>query len=324
MNNKEKEQKIRLGLFVLVGTMLFILSMYFIGNKKHLFSNTFTVSAVFNNVGGLQAGNNVRFSGIDVGTVQSIEIINDSSIKVEMIVKESVRKFIKKDAIASIGTDGLMGNKLVNISPGKPETPEVQENDMLPVLNSMDADDMMRRLENTNEHVEIITANLVHIIENVNNGKGILGKLIMDTVLSKDLEQTLQSVRILSQKTAAVSEVIERNVNQITQGKGTIGTLLTDTVLAKNIQQAVSDLATTSEHLERATKDIKAISRKVDEGEGVAGSLLNDSTLTKDLYKSIENIEKGTGAFNENMEALKHNILFRGYFRKLEKGKIKE
>lgn len=322
--NKEKEQKIRLGIFVIVGTVLFILTMYFIGSKQHLFSNTFTISAIFENVSGLQRGNNVRFSGIDVGTVQRIEILNDTSIRVDMIIKESVKKFIKKDAIASIGTDGLMGNKLVNISPGSTKSQEVQDNDILPVLNSMDTDDIMRRLKNTNENVEIITANLVNVIEKINNGKGALGKLIMDTVLSKDLEETLYNVKILSQKTAAVSEDLERNIEKINLNKSTLGILLSDTVIAKNLQQTVSDLASTSEHLERTTQDIKTITRKIDEGKGVAGSLLNDSIMTKNLYKSIENIEKGTEAFNENMEALKHNILFRGYFRKLEKEKIKQ
>lgn len=319
--NNEKKQKIRLGIFVVTGTVLFVMSMYFIGSQKNLFSNTFTISAIFNNVNGLQRGNNVRLSGIDVGTVQSIEILNNNSIKVNMIIKESVRKFIKKDAIASIGTDGLMGNKLINISPVSTETLQVQDNDILQVFNSMDTDDMMSRLKNTNTYVEVIAANLVNIIENVNSGKGVLGKLIMDSALSNDLEQTLHNVKILSQKTAAVSKELEYNFNKIDFKKNSVGVLLTDTMIARNLQQTVFDLVNTSALLEQAMLDIKTIINKVDSGKGLANSLLNDSTMSNNLFKSIENIENGTDAFNENMEALKHNILFRSYFRKLEKKK---
>jgi len=322
--DKEKQQKTRLGLFVIAGTVLFVLSMYFIGNKQNLFSNTFTLSAVFNNVNGLQRGNNVRFTGIDVGTVQKIEILNDTSIRVDMIVKESIRKFIKKDAIASIGTDGLMGNKLVNISPGSPEVEAVQEYDMLPVLNSLDADDIMRRLENTNQNVELISTNLVNIIEKVNEGQGVLGKLIMDTTLAKDLTGTLANLKKLGEKTVSISEVIEKNIRKINIGEGTVGALLSDTIIARNIQRAVKDLVATGEHLGQATEDMKVITRKINEGQGLAGTLLNDSTITESLEKSMENIEKGSAAFNENMEALKQNILFRRYFRKQEKKKKKQ
>lgn len=321
--NNEKKQKIRLGIFVVVGTVLFVMSMYFIGSQKNIFSNTFTISAIFNNVNGLQKGNNVRLSGIDVGTVQSIEILSNNSIRVDMIIKESVRKFIKKDAIASIGTDGLMGNKLINISPVSMEALQVQDNDILQVLNSMDTDDMMSRLKNTNTYVEVIAANLVNIIENVNSGKGVLGKLIMDSTLLNDLEQTLHNVKILSQKTAAVSKELEYNFSKIDFKKNSVGVLLTDTLIARNLQQTVFDLLHTSELLEQAMLDINTIINKVDSGNGLANSLLNDSTMSNNLFKSIENIENGTDAFNENMEALKHNILFRSYFRKIEKKKKK-
>src|SRR6185369_12860165 len=106
----------KLGLFVIAGLLFLIFSLYMIGRNRTLFGSSFTISANFRNVNGLMLGNNVRFSGIDVGTVQKIEIVSDTLVKVTMIIDEGVRKFVKKNAVASVGTDGLMGNKVININ----------------------------------------------------------------------------------------------------------------------------------------------------------------------------------------------------------------
>src|SRR6185369_14993513 len=113
----------KLGLFVMAGLLFLIFSLYMIGRNRNLFGSSLTISANFRNVNGLMLGNNVRFSGIDVGTVQKIEIVTDTLVKVTMVIDEGVRKFIKRNALASVGTDGLMGNKIININsqPGNAE-----------------------------------------------------------------------------------------------------------------------------------------------------------------------------------------------------------
>src|ERR1700743_214121 len=105
-------QKVKIGVFVLAGLDVLVLAIFFIGNKKSLFSSTFNVHGMFKNVSGLQIGNNVRFAGINVGVVQDIQIITDSSVNVNLTLNESVRKFVKKDAKLSIGSDGLIGGEL--------------------------------------------------------------------------------------------------------------------------------------------------------------------------------------------------------------------
>src|SRR5690349_12707063 len=124
---KEVSKNIRLGVFVLLGTILLIAALYLIGNNHNLFGNTFRISAEFYNVNGLMPGNNVRFSGIDVGTVESVEIVSDSSVRVVMVIEQDIRKYIRKNAVASIGTDGLMGNKLVNINSSDEDAEPIEE-----------------------------------------------------------------------------------------------------------------------------------------------------------------------------------------------------
>src|SRR4030066_992366 len=112
-------QKFSLGLFIFIITIIFVFALYLIGNKQNLFGNTFRISAVFNNVNGLILGNNVRYSGINIVTVKNIVMINDSTICVDMIIEEKMLQHMKKNAVAAIGSDGLVGSMVINIVPGK-------------------------------------------------------------------------------------------------------------------------------------------------------------------------------------------------------------
>ena len=97
METHTQKFKIRLGLFVAGGLALFVIAIFIIGKQKNLFNPVFKLTTTFYNVSGLQVGNNIRFSGINVGTVDNIRIINDSTVKVEMSIKKNVNQFIKSD-----------------------------------------------------------------------------------------------------------------------------------------------------------------------------------------------------------------------------------
>lgn len=324
---KEKLQKIRLGLFVIAGTTLFVTSMYFIGDKQELFGSTFQINAIFSNVNGLQKGNNVRFSGIDVGTVKNIKIQNDTSIMVIMIIREDVREFIKKDAVAMIGTDGLMGNKLINIKPESISSQVVVvvvvEGDTLSTYQGSDTDQMLKRLERTNTNIVMITNSLVGIIKEIEEGKGTIGKLVTDTSLAQNIDETLLNLKESSKKTTKILKSIEENIQHINLGEGTVGSLLMDTVFASNVEGMIKELMIASSNTKEITEEIQELIINIKKGQGIVGSIIADSTLARNLEKSVENIQLGSEAFNENMEALKHNFLFRGYFKRQEKKRKK-
>ena len=319
----EKTGKIRLGLFVIIGTLFFVTSMYFIGDKQSLFGSTFKINAIFSNVNGLQKGNNVRLLGIDVGTVNKILILNDTSIMVEMVIKEEHHEFIKKDAISTIGTDGLMGNKLVNISPKSISSQIVNEGDTLPTLSEIITEDMLRSLEQTNTNIAMITSNLVDITDEVKLGKGTIGKLLKDTTFSNNIDETVSYLKESSKKSTKILTSVENKLKSIHLKDGAIGTLLMDTTFAVNIEQMVKELMSASTNTKEITQELKDLVIHLKAGQGMAGSIVNDTTLVNNLEKSMDNVQKGTAAFNESMEALKHNFLFRGYFKKLEKNKLK-
>ncbi len=308
----------KLGLFVVLGTLLLIAALYFIGTKQNLFGNTFEIAAKFRNVNGLMKGNNVRFAGIDVGTVKSINIINDTAVDVVMLVEKKIQPYIKKNAVASVGTDGLMGNKLVNINSSSWPSASVVENDVLATINPIEQDEMMRTLNATNENVKAISSNLRTITDKI-NGKNNLWSLLMDTVVAGNLKTSVVNIKLMSNQALSVTGNLKGITNDIKNGKGSIGALITDTSFASGIHQTIVNLQKVSDTAAVITGDLSFILKRLKQGQGSVGVLLNDTSFVYNLNTSLKSIGKGAGNFNENMEALKYSWPFKKYFRKIKK-----
>jgi phospholipid/cholesterol/gamma-HCH transport system substrate-binding protein len=191
----ETSNRTKLGLFVTTGIILFMAAIYFIGAKQQLFNDTFRVSAQFNDVSGLQVGNNVRFAGITVGTIENIEIVNDTTVKVDMIVNSDTKQFIRKDSKAVIGSDGLMGSKIMNIMPGTAGQPEVDHNDLIVAVQPHSIDDIVTKLRTTVDNAALISGDLSAIFHSMRQGKGTMGKLLMDEGFAENIDRTISNVQ---------------------------------------------------------------------------------------------------------------------------------
>jgi phospholipid/cholesterol/gamma-HCH transport system substrate-binding protein len=199
MDTTSQSYKIKLGLFILGGIVLFAAVLFVIGKKNNLFTPVFTLSAAFSNVSGLQIGNNIRFSGITIGTVDDITIVNDSTVKVAMVLKNSVRKFIKTDSKAIIASDGIIGDKLVIISQGSSESAIVKEGQLLESEEPIETAEIIASLQITAANAEVITEQLAEVMIKVNSGNGTLGRLIQDPTIANNLSQTMQNMKTSSQ-----------------------------------------------------------------------------------------------------------------------------
>lgn len=195
MTTAAKNNRIKLGVFVSITIAIFIVIIYFVGKRQQLFSNTFRVSGLFYDIGGLQVGNNVRFSGINVGVVENIKQVTDSTVCVEMLIVEDTRKFIKKNAVAIIGSDGLMGSKLVMIIPGAPGKEVMSDNDTIGTVQSVTMDDILLSLKITSDNAANITGNLAVIMQDIREGKGTIGKLLMDSVVAENVGKMLVNIK---------------------------------------------------------------------------------------------------------------------------------
>jgi phospholipid/cholesterol/gamma-HCH transport system substrate-binding protein len=195
MNTQSPKFKLRLGLFVTVGLGLFMLAIFVIGKQKNLFDPVFMLSTRFNNVSGLQVGNTVRFSGINVGTVDNIKIVNDTTVQVSMLIKKDVQRFIKTDSEAGIGSEGLIGDRILTISNGKPKSKSVKEGQLLTSNEPVETDAIMQSLEITAGNAAIASEEVSEIVAKINSGEGTLGKLINDKRIANNIDQTIVNLK---------------------------------------------------------------------------------------------------------------------------------
>jgi phospholipid/cholesterol/gamma-HCH transport system substrate-binding protein len=195
METHTQKFKVRLGLFVAGGLALFVLAIFIIGRQKNLFNPVFKLTSTFYNISGLQVGNNIRFSGINVGTVDNISIINDSTVKVDMLIKREVKKFIKSDCEVKIGSEGLIGDRLLIITQGGFDAPLAKEGQQLASSEPIETDAIMASLQVTAGNAEIISQQLAEIMFKINKGKGTLGRLIQDTAIAENLNQTIVNLK---------------------------------------------------------------------------------------------------------------------------------
>ena len=323
---KQGENNIKLGVFVFAGMLALIFSFYLIGKNHNLFGSDFELKVRFSNLNGLMEGDNVLFSGIQAGTVKSFNMINDTSIEVTLMIDNKIKDYIPKNAVASIGTEGLMGNKIVNILPVKRTAVKVHEGDLLPAQKMLNTDEMLQTLSKTNNNLAVISEGIKGVVLRINSSD--IMTLLNDKRIGASLRSSLENI----DKTTANAKVMSYNLNdivaQIRKGKGAAGALLTDTGFAGNLKEALAKIKSASDNADKLTVQLNTlvnnINQDLTDGKGAAHSLLRDSVIANNFKKSMDNIAKGTDSFSQDMEALKHNFLLRGYFKNLEKQQKKE
>lgn len=333
---KETFKNIRLGIFTALGIFFFTVAIYLVGSRSGQFGEQFHLNALFENASGLQVGHNVRYSGIKVGSVKDIIFVNDSTIRVVMQLQKEMKQLIRKNATVSIGSAGMVGDVVINIKPGTGDVPLAKGGDTLPTSRKRDTAQMMETLGGTNDNIALLSVKLLEITEKLNEGDGTLPMLLRDSGMANEYARTLRNLRLASENLTALSNELRSEIKGVSQGKGTLGYLLHDQTLPHQMEALMTRLdsvvidqtAPIIVNLQRSGEDIAASSaalkttlEAINSGDGLANALLRDTVATQDLMQTLENLNEGTARFSENMEALKHNFLFRRYFRKLEKKK---
>jgi len=317
-------QKFNLGLFVVITTIILVAALYFIGNRQNLFGKTFKISAIFNNVNGLQLGNNVRYSGIIVGTVKSITMINDTTISVDMIIENKIQKHLKKNAVAAIGSDGLVGSMIVNIAPGKSSSVIIEPGDIIKSYSKISTNDMLSTLNTTNDNAALLISDLLKITTDIRESKGLLGMIINDSEMAMNLKGTTANLKTASENASTTMNELKNIITSINYDESFAAVLLSDSISAIKMKSILSNLDKSSGGMDSIMINLNDFILNVKKGEGALDYIVNDTVFVKNIDKTIENIKEGSIRLNENLEALRHNFFFRRYFRKLEKQKKKE
>lgn len=331
MKTDNNKRMVTVGAFVLLGIIIFVAAVLTLGGQKKTFEKKSTIKAVFKDIGGLQEGNNVWFSGVKVGTVKDISFTPNAMVEVTMNIQTKAMQYIKKDARAKISSEGFIGNKIVVIFDGSMQSPHVTEDDFLAVDNGLSTDEMIATLQKNNKNLLDITGNIKTITERLMSGQGSAGKILSDDKLANDLQAAITGLRIASAHVQKITSDVSSYTSQLQSEGSLTDNLIHDTVFfsrlkstAGEIHQASVTIKESSDNIKRITGNIENVSRRLDSTGSPVGVLLNDEEAGKNLKITLQNLQSGSKKLDEDLEALQHNFLFRGFFKKKQKEKTEE
>jgi phospholipid/cholesterol/gamma-HCH transport system substrate-binding protein len=303
--NKESLNKGKLGMFVMGGILLFVVTIYVIGINRNLFGSNFILNSQFKNVSGLKVGSNVRLSGITIGTVSKIEFISDSLVLVKLLIKEEVKQFIKIDALASIGSDGLVGDKVLIISPGTNSNSIVKENEIIASNSAIEIDDIMESVKKSAKNAEVITQQLADFSFKMNDKNGLLSKVLTDNEFANSIEKSIQNLKVSTDEIAKFSP-------KINNPNGLINKLFVDKNFSNKVDNALKNL-------EKSSTDLALFTSKINNASNVLSKLIDNKRLGNSVDTTITKIEVGAKGVIEIENAAKSNFFLRGYFKKKKK-----
>jgi phospholipid/cholesterol/gamma-HCH transport system substrate-binding protein len=321
MDLRENRRAVIVGLFLAIGLIVFILGVFTLGGQSKSFSKSVHISAVFDDVAGLKKGNNVWFSGVKVGTISDIHFTGPSQVDVKMSVDENSRQYIHDNAQVHIGSDGLIGNKIIVIDGGSPQAPIIREGDILQSAKIVSTDDIIKTVQQNNENLLAITSDFKLLSHKILQGKGTVGTLLADSLMGVQLKESMHNLQIATQSAAVMANNLTKFSSKLSTKGGLADKIFTDTVTFNRIQGAVAQLKAAADNAKTLTDNLNTASNKLNSTDNVLGVLLNDKASAAKVQTSIDNLQQSSVKLNDDLEAAQHNFFLKGFFKDRAKAK---
>lgn len=316
MSTTPKRQAVVVGAFLSVGGAILAGAILTIGDLRDTFAPKVEVSAVFDGVSGLQPGNNVWFSGVKVGTVRALRLREGGRVEVDLRLDRAATPFLHADALARVGTDSLIGNKIVVLSAGSPDAPPIEAGAVLGVSDTVSAEDLLVMAQENNANLLAITTDLRAITAALAAGEGAAGRLLTDEALSARVDAAVTRIDAAAANAEALTASLATFSGRLNQPGRLPNDLVTDT-------RIYGDLAAGVRRLDEATRSldglIDGLQAAADDPSSPAGTLLRDPAVGRDLQSTVRHLDESAQLLAEDLEALQGNVLLRGYFRKKER-----
>ncbi|MDF2517686.1 MAG: transporter permease [Sphingobacterium sp.] len=324
MSKAENKRAIIVGIFVFLGVLILLAGIFILGSQQKKFTKNIEITTSFPDVAGLKVGSNVWFSGVKVGIIKNIHFKSVQDVEVVLTIEEKSAEYIRKDAVTKLGSDGLIGNKIVVISGGSQNAPTVETGDFLRSAKTADMEAMMETLQVNNENLAKITTDFVEISRGLADGKGMVGAMLTDTAMVNTLRASLLSISAAMNNANKASANLVTLTNSLNSNKGLIHDLTTDTAIFSNLRQSAAQLQGVSQTANALINNLNNASSRLNDKDNAVGVLLNDPASANQIKSAINNLNSSTEKLDENMEALQHNFLLRGFFKKKMKENAKK
>lgn len=316
MKESPNKRAVIVGIFVFVGLAFLIAGILVIGNLRNTFSKKMHVTALFDDVNGLQQGNNIWFSGVKIGTVKNVKFYGTSQVRVTLNIDVKSQQYIRKDAKVKVSTDGFIGNKIVVIYGGTAKSEAIDDGDTLSVEKTFSAEDMINTLQENNVNILAITNDMKTVSNRLAKGEGNIGKLLSDETLYDNIAATSASLRSASERAQALMGSLNAFTTKLNK-KGTLANdLVTDTVLFTSMRTTITEL---NQIADTTAAFIAGLKRDAQNPKTPVGVLLHDEESGAQLKATIKNLESGSKKLDEDLEGLQHSFPMKKYFRKKRK-----
>lgn len=320
MKDTSNKRAVWVGLFILLGIIFLISGILMIGNLHSTFKKKIEVVAFFDDISGLQSGNNVWFSGVKIGTVGRISFYEESQVEVKIKLDVKAQEYIRKNAKIKIGSDGLIGNRILIIYGGTTRVSEVENGDTLTVEKTFSQDDMINTLQENNVNLLSITEAVKTLSADIMAGNGTLGKLVRDDKVYDNMEAATESLR----KASDGASKLVNSLNQFSTGLNTEGTLanelVNDTVVFNSLKASALQIRQMADSANALLNNLQAAQQDPNTPVGV---LLHDEQTGTNLKETIKNLNSSSEKLDEALEAAQHSFFLKGYFKKKEKAEKK-
>ncbi len=265
----------------MVASITLAVLIFLMSGTGGFLSHKIILKSYFDNANGLRVGAPVRLSGVDIGNVTRIRVVENKErqltpVEVMMKVSTTYHYGLRKDSVTLLSTAGVLGETYIDIDSSGAKEPEAHDGDVLRSREVPDFSDMVRSGQSTLQNMDALLKRLDRIIAFVESGQGSVGKLIYDPSLYNRLNTTVNEFQKL--------------VNQVTEGNGTLGKLVSDDELYRKANATVDKL--------------NALIDDLNAGKGTAGKLLKDPTLYNNANDTIANVKKLTDDVNAGKGAL--------------------
>ena len=324
MKSANSKRAVTVGIFVFIGLAIFVTGILLLGGQQRTFEKKIRIKAIFDDVGGLHEGNNVWFSGVKIGTVRKMQFVGTSQVEVIMNIEKQAQQYIRRNAKARISSEGFIGNKIVVIYGGTTQAPVIDTSDILGIEKGIGPEEIMATFQENNKNLLEISNDFKLISKKIADGQGSVGKLLADETLFNSLQATAATLNKASANARRLTDEMAEYASKL-QAKGSLtNDLITDTMVFNRLRRTASQMEEVSKTANEITDNLKSATNKINDTKTPIGALLNDQEAAEHLKATLKNLQSGTEKLDENMEALQHNFLFRGFFRKKAKREGKE
>lgn len=324
MRTNQNTRSVVLGIFIIVALIIFALGLFVMGGQQRTFGKTINIKSFFSDVSGVKKGSNVLFAGVKVGIVKSISLQPGNKVLVEMQIENDAQKLIPKNAVITIGSDGMIGSKVLEINGGNLQAGYIQDGNVLQTGQGSSMEDMFAMLQLNGDNLLEITGDLKQISRKVLNGEGSVGKLINDPALANNLQALLNKLQVSADNAQTLTKDIVTFTSKLERPGTMTYNVVNDTVIFNRLRSTSKQLDVMASNAQVIVNKLNTTADKLNDTDKPAGMMLNDSETADDLKKVISNLETGTQKLNETLDALRHNFFLRGSFKKMERERAKD